>query len=232
MWRCERHSHRRQVHPKSSTRQNVGNLSWQSALEWQSSSEQIKQAATCCQQAMSAESRFYPGWCQAPVLSGGSLIQTRWPFTKVLKTCGKFSLLPSLNPRSSRLILASPAHFASLSNFGWEKSERNVAGKIQLGHLLISWECNRETGVGVVGDQADSNDRVQNWGGGKCYEWQGWWEGELLISSWSFSPVLLFRFSSFLMIQRTTKGVHKQSFLLDFFWFCPRDSVQMEISQF
>ena len=69
------------------------------------------------QQAMSAESRFYPGWCHAPVLSGGSLIQTRWPFTKVLKTCGKFSLLPSLNPRSSRLILASPAHFASLSNF-------------------------------------------------------------------------------------------------------------------
>ena len=45
------------------------------------------------------------------VLGGsGSLMPARWPFTKVAKTCGKFSLLPSLIP--GWVIFSHPWHFS------------------------------------------------------------------------------------------------------------------------
>ena len=119
------------------TMQNVGNpLAPADKLHWNDSHLQNKSnkrnvRSRCFYTLLGAIHYTVP--CN---VSGVSLMPVRWPFTKVAKTCGKFALLPPLIPGSSSLILGI---FPSLSNFGWENSERIVARKtIQQAHMLIS----------------------------------------------------------------------------------------------
>ena len=50
--------------------------------------------------------------CNVVLGGSGSLMPARWPFTKVAKTCGKFSLLPSLI--TGWVIFSHPWHFSVL----------------------------------------------------------------------------------------------------------------------
>ena len=87
----------------------------------------------------------------------GRTLPGLWPFTKVLKTCGKFSRLPCLIPGSARPILDSPADFFILG--------RETGGRL-ISQSNTCWSAegaiHRQTG-GVGVDPKDNNGQVHFW---------------------------------------------------------------------